>query len=154
VDETSGRFKIPEPYAEAYKKAGIEDFYITSEDGERALVFPIAEWELKEKALAMLSPSHPVRQKYLDVTGSYGQEVKKDSQGRLVIPQLLREDAGLKGEVVVIGTFGQLEPGYLQVVNADRLRTKQKANPITNDDKYVVAEVEAKAKAAPAEEQV
>ncbi len=121
-------------------KAGIEDFYVTSEDGERAIIFPIAEWELKEESLSKMPSAHPVRMKYLDITGSYGQEVKKDSQGRLVIPQLLREDAGLKGDVVVIGMFGKLEPGILQVVSVDRLRAKQKADPITTEDRYAMAE--------------
>ena len=51
-----------------------------------------------------------------------------DNQGRLLIPQLLREAADLKGEVAVIGNLT-----YLEIRNLEAYR-KQIEEPFTEED--------------------
>jgi MraZ protein len=51
----------------------------------------------------------PVRERFLDVTTYYGQMVEMDAQGRLLIPQLLRDLAMIKDDVEVMGKIERLE---------------------------------------------
>jgi MraZ protein len=48
-------------------------------------------------------------EKYLNLTSYYGQQVEMDSQGRVVLPQKLRDKGKLDAEVVVLGKLVYLE---------------------------------------------
>src|SRR5260370_41438045 len=80
-----------------------QQFYITSLDGRVAQVYPFEEWERIEQKLAALSNFNPTKKKFLDRTNYYGQHVEMDGQGRLLLPQLLRESGQITGEVPVLG---------------------------------------------------
>ena len=84
-------------------------FYITSVDGQRARLYPMKEWEAVEQLVKKMSAMDPIRERFLDVTTYYGQIVEMDAQGRLLIPQLIRELAGIKDEVSVMGKMEWLE---------------------------------------------
>jgi MraZ protein len=130
VDE-KGRLKMP---AEFRRELMFEqEFYITSMDGKRAQLYPMKEWEKKEDALAKMPSTHPARMRFLDVTSYYGQMATIDQQGRLLLPQLLREEAQLEGDVVVLGKQGALE-----VVN--HAQFKPEAKPLTIDELSALAE--------------
>ena len=104
-------------------------FYITSLDGRRAQLYPMKEWEKKEAILAGMPPSHPARRKFLDATSYYGQTQEMDAQGRLLLPQLLREQAKIVTDVVVLGM-----QGILEVVNHDEFKGELKKAPLTTED--------------------
>ncbi|HEY5328565.1 MAG TPA: division/cell wall cluster transcriptional repressor MraZ [Acidobacteriaceae bacterium] len=127
IDE-KGRLKMP-----ADLKRQIEDmygrkFYITSRTGERAEIYPMREWEKIEDELAT-KPASAAKTKFMDATGYYGQVVDMDDQGRLLIPQLLREKAKIAGDVGVLG-----RTTFLVVVNAEQHEAKLAENPLTDAD--------------------
>ncbi len=107
VDE-KGRVKIPSDFLSELRKAGSR-FYVTSENGEYARIYPMKVWEEIEKKLANLSSHHSARQKFLARTNYFGQVVEVDGQGRILIPPVLREAAQTKGEVDVAGRLTYLE---------------------------------------------
>jgi MraZ protein len=76
----------------------------------------------------------PARKKVLDRTSYYGQVAEMDAQGRVLIPQVLRESAKTVGDVVV---FGKLT--FLEVANHDMFRAKLDAEPITAEDEAALA---------------
>ncbi len=102
VDE-KGRLKVPAEFKRVIDEKYGQQFYITSFDGKVAQVYPFEEWERIEQKLAGLSTFNPTKKKFLDRTNYSGQEVEMDGQGRLLMPQLLREAAQIKGEVAVTG---------------------------------------------------
>ena len=108
VDE-KGRLKLPAEFKRRVDELYGPQFYITSMDGKRAQVYPLKEWEQIEASLTKMSPMDPVRKKFLDVTNYYGQMAEMDSQGRVLIPQLLRDTAKAIGEVRVLGVQDHLE---------------------------------------------
>lgn len=120
VDE-KGRLKLPAEFKRRVDELYGPQFFITSKDGRRAEIWPLKEWEKIEAQLATLSPMDPVRKKFLDVTNYYGQMVEMDAQGRLLLPQLLRESAKATGEVNVLGVQTMLE-----VVNAESFKAEMK----------------------------
>ena len=97
VDE-KGRLKVPAEFKRVIDEKYGTQFYITSLDGKVGQVYPFEEWERIEQKLAGLSTFNPTKKKFLDRVNYYGQMVEMDGQGRVLIPQLLREAAQIKGE--------------------------------------------------------
>jgi MraZ protein len=138
VDE-KGRLKLPAEFKRRVDELYGPQFYITSMDGKRAQIYPLKEWELIETSLAKMSPMDPVRRKFLDVTNFYGQMSEMDAQGRVLIPQKLRELAKVAGDVNVMGA-----QTWLDVVNAEMFDADMKkasgAVELTDSDLMAFAE--------------
>ena len=128
VDE-KGRLKVPAEFKRVVDEKYAVRFYITSLDGHVAQIYPFEEWERIEQKLAGLSTFNPTKKKFLDRVNYYGQAVEMDSQGRLLIPQLLRDAAQIKGEVAVLGNLT-----YLVVRNIEVFRKEIAETPFTPDD--------------------
>ena len=127
VDE-KGRLKVPAEFKRVIDEKYAQRFYITSTDGVIGQIYPFEEWERIEQRLASLSTFNPTKKKFLTRTNYYGQVVEMDGQGRLLIPQILRESAQLRGEVAVLGNLT-----YLEVRNMEAL-DKEIKEPFTDDD--------------------
>ncbi len=128
VDE-KGRLKVPAEFKRVIDEKYAQKFYITSLDGIVAQVYPFEEWERIEQKLAALSTFNPTKKKFLTRTNYYGQVVEMDGQGRLLIPQILRESAQIRGEVAVLGQLT-----YLEVRNLEALTKEIDEQAFTDDD--------------------
>ncbi len=118
VDE-KGRLKVPAEFKRVIDEKYNAQFYITSLDGKSAQIYPFEEWERIEQKLAGLSTYNPTKKKFLTRTNYWGQAVEMDSQGRLLLPQLLRDSAQLKGEVAVMGYLTRLEVQSMEGVRRE-----------------------------------
>ena len=127
VDE-KGRLKVPAEFKRVIDEKYAQRFYITSTDGISAQIYPFEEWERIEQKLASLSTFNPTKKKFLTRTNYYGQVVEMDGQGRLLIPQTLREAALIRGEVAVLGNLT-----WLEVRNREAL-DKEIQEPFTDED--------------------
>ena len=80
--------------------------------------------------------THPSKLRFLDRVNFFGQVAAMDRQGRIVIPQLLRESAAMAGEVSVLGL-----QNHLAVWNLKRLQERLfKKEPFTDEDGRLLAE--------------
>ncbi len=134
VDE-KGRLKLPTSF-----KAELETFaqgegggalrhYLTSLDGRSARLYPLPVWEAIEARLAALPSTSPAKRKFLETTAYFGSEVEPDTQGRFVIPPILREAAQLTGEVAVLGQMD-----HLALWNKAGFERRLAAEPLGADD--------------------
>ena len=135
VDE-KGRLKVPAEFKRVIEEKYGQQFYITSVDGKVAQVYPFEEWERIEQKLAGLSTFNPTKKKFLDRTNYWGQQVEMDAQGRLLMPQLLRESAQIKGEVAVTGQLT-----YLVVRNLEQYRREIEEDKFTPEDEKTLDEL-------------
>jgi MraZ protein len=136
VDE-KGRLKVPAEFKRVIdEKYGKAQFYITSLDGKVAQLYPFEEWERIEQKLAALSTFNPTKRKFLSRVNYYGQVVEMDGQGRLLMPQLLRESAQIKGEVAVMGNLT-----FLEVRNLEALRKEVEEEQFTPEDESTLDEL-------------
>ena len=133
VDE-KGRLKLPAEFKRRVDEAYGPQFYVTSKDGKRAEIYPLREWEKVEEKLAGIPSMNPSKKKFLDVTNYYGQMAELDAQGRITLPQLLRDSARVTVEVVVLGS-----QTYLEVVNHDDFKSKLEAEPLSEQDLAALA---------------
>jgi MraZ protein len=118
VDE-KGRLKVPAEFKRVIDEKYSTQFYITSLDGKSAQIYPFEEWERIEQKLAGLSTFNPTKKKFLTRTNYWGQAAEMDNQGRLLLPQLLRDSAQLKGEVAVMGYLNRLEVQSMEGVRRE-----------------------------------
>jgi len=118
VDE-KGRLKVPAEFKRVIDEKYSTQFYITSLDGKSAQIYPFEEWERIEQKLAGLSTFNPTKKKFLTRTNYWGQVAEMDNQGRLLLPQLLRDSAQLKGEVAVMGYLNRLEVQSMEGVRRE-----------------------------------
>ena len=118
VDE-KGRLKVPAEFKRVIDDKYSTQFYITSLDGKSAQIYPFEEWERIEQKLAGLSTFNPTKKRFLTRTNYWGQVAEMDNQGRLLLPQLLRDSAQLKGEVAVMGYLNRLEVQSMEGVRQE-----------------------------------
>jgi MraZ protein len=133
VDE-KGRLKLPAAFKSQVDEQYGEKFYITSKDGKVVEIHPLEEWEKFEAKLALIPNFNPAKKKLLDRLNYYGQLVKMDDLGRVLLPQILRESANVLGEVVVFGM-----QSYLEVANHEAFKQNMDANPLTDEDAQTLA---------------
>lgn len=116
------------------------EVFITSLDGKVAKVFPIREWEEVEAQLFGKSPgpaqqvSATVRNKILFQANRFGSEERVDAQGRVRVPAMLRDAAGLCGPVKV-----QWQSNHMLVLTEDLFNEAVEANRLSEDDMALAA---------------
>jgi MraZ protein len=92
-------------------------------------------WLEIERKLSAAPSNHPSRLKFLDRVNYYGQSSELDSQGRVVISQLLRDSAAIIGDVRV---FGRID--YLDVWNEERFTQRLQREAWTDEDGLKLSE--------------
>lgn len=136
VDE-KGRLKLPSAFKQLVDAGSVAQFYVTSTDGKSAEIWPLPEWEKREEQLADASEMDEAVRKYLSLTSYYGQQVEMDSQGRVLLPQILRSAAGLDDQdAVVIGMRT-----YIEVHNRKAFEASLTVNALTSEDRGRMAEI-------------
>jgi len=127
--DDKGRLKIPTDFRRLLEDRWGPDLFVTSVQGESALLYPLPVWEEIEQRLSSMASTDVTRVRYLERVNYYGQQVRLDVQGRILIPQILRESASVSGDVVV---SGQLD--HLVVWNHERFVSRLQEQPFTDED--------------------
>jgi transcriptional regulator MraZ len=127
VDQ-KGRLKIPVTLLPTLKGSGSE-LYITSEDGSSVRIYPMQVWNQVEERLERLCAHNGNNQKLLVRAKYFGQVVRMDKQGRVLIPAVLRSSAHMKGGVDILNYSH-----YLKVWNHAQFLKNLKSSPITAQD--------------------
>lgn len=130
--DTKGRLRVPVSLLADLKEFGGEVF-ITSEDGESIRIYPLKIWNEIEKRLVRLCLRNGRNQKLLTRAKYFGQAIRIDRQGRVLIPAVLRKTAQIRGEVDVLDY-----ENYLEVWNHARLLQQLKRAPVTQQDENVL----------------
>ncbi len=130
--DQKGRLKIPAGFVSGFRDMG-EGFFITSEDGQCARIYPLRVWNEIERQLARMSLHNRNMQKLLLRAKYFGQIVNMDSHGRVLIPALLRKTALIKGETDILDY-----PNYLEVWNHTRFVKNLNRSPVTEQDEILL----------------
>lgn len=134
--DDKGRLKVPNGFRASIEAQWGVELFVTSVTGEFVRVYPMAVWLEIEQRLAAMPSSHPSKQRFLERVNFFGQAAQMDRQGRIVIPQLLRESAAMTGDVSVLG-----QQNYLAVWNLKRLQERLfEKEPFTDEDGRLLAE--------------
>ena len=128
IDE-KGRLKVPANFRKIIEERYGSECFITSEDGERAKVYPLPVWFEFQARLAKVPSTSQAKAKLLERVNYFGQVAVIDAQGRLLVPQVLRDVAGISDDVVVLGN-----QDHLIVWNDQKMQKRLSSTPMTADD--------------------
>ena len=134
IDEKS-RLKIPAKFRRDLPDTEENTFFVTSDDGRCAQIYPIPVWERVAQKFQEPPRMDPAKVKLQKFTSYYGSLTQMDPQGRILIPQALREDANITGDVIVIG-----KNDHLEVWNVEVIRKSLQEQPLTDADRERLAE--------------
>ena len=128
LDE-KGRLKVPSAFRQQIEEAFGAEMFVTSLHGREVLLYPLTVWRGLEEKLATLPAIHRAKAKFLERVNYYGQNASLDSQGRVLIPQILRDAAKLPPDVVVTGNID-----HLVVSDRNALATRLASEDFTAED--------------------
>jgi MraZ protein len=137
IDER-GRLKLPTEFREFVAKKygeGFKAFYVTSTDGKTGELYPLPEWLSRMAKVLSMPPMHPSRVKLLANYTRFGDKVEMDPQGRMQLPEKLRAEADLNGDVKVSG-----EGNLLRITSVKRLDEAAQADALNAADFEALAE--------------
>jgi MraZ protein len=135
VDD-KGRLKVPNGFRTLVESQYGPELFVTSLTGEYVRLYPMAVWLEIERRLSQVPSTNPSKLRFLDRVNFFGQLATLDKQGRVLLPQMLRETAAMSGEVSVLGL-----QNHLAVWNLRRLQERLfKKEPFTDEDGKVLSE--------------
>lgn len=103
--DAKGRMIVPARFRE---DLGVR-FIVTKGLDHCLFAYPQEEWKIFENKLKQLPLTNAGARKFVRFFFSGAIECELDNQGRIVLPQNLREYAGLQKEVVSIGVNNRVE---------------------------------------------
>ena len=103
--DSKGRLTIPAKFREA-----LESGVVVTRGLDGCLwAYPRSEWEMVEEKLSKLPTSNKAARNFSRFMFSGAFDSIPDRQGRVIIPQKLREYAGIDNETAVIGVMNRVE---------------------------------------------
>ncbi|MBK5259658.1 MAG: division/cell wall cluster transcriptional repressor MraZ [Thermoanaerobaculia bacterium] len=127
--DDKGRLKVPASFRKVIEDRYGRDCFITSTDGAHAMIYPMPVWEDFQSRLAKVPSTSLAKAKMLERVNYFGQVGAIDAQGRLLVPTVLRNVAGIAGDVVVLGN-----QDHLIVWNEERIHKRMTESPMTAED--------------------
>ncbi|MBN2135802.1 MAG: division/cell wall cluster transcriptional repressor MraZ [Acidobacteria bacterium] len=134
IDEKE-RFKLPAAFRKSLSDDYSDDVFITSMDGQVALLYPLQVWNEIEERISRLPKMNPSKERFLRITNYFGLQSKLDTQGRTSLPQALKESAELNGDVVVMGM-----QDHFEIWNKAKFESKMTTEPFTDEDRKILEE--------------
>ncbi|HLB42583.1 MAG TPA: division/cell wall cluster transcriptional repressor MraZ [Gammaproteobacteria bacterium] len=108
--DAKGRMVMPTRYRERLQLDSKSTIIITIDTEERCLLlYPLPEWEEIERKLAVLPSFNPAARRIQRLLIGHAADVEMDSQGRMLLPPLLRDYAGLNKRAVLVGQGKKFE---------------------------------------------
>ena len=106
--DAKGRLRISTKFREVLQKHYTDALFI-SRMGECLVAYPPEKWEEIENKAQNLSGVHPDHRSFIRRFISGVEQCEFDSQGRILIPPMLRDDARIDQDVVLLGMLNHFE---------------------------------------------
>lgn len=131
-----GRLKVPASFRSVIEPEHGTEFFVTSLRGESIRVYPMPVYAQLEQRLSQSSAVKPAVSKLRTMLNYFGQAASMDGQGRVLLHPLVREAAGIDGEVAVLG-----QQNFLEVWNREQFEERLRRDPLTDQDLVELAEL-------------
>ena len=107
--DLKGRIIIPSKFREVFKENFVEKFFITRGLDKCLFLFIEEEWRSQERVFKSMSFTKTEARKFNRLYFSGAVEVNFDTQGRILLPQYLKDFAQIKKDVVIVGVANRIE---------------------------------------------
>ena len=99
---------MPAPFCKLLSIDSKKKFHITKENTDCLFLYSQEQWTIKVEELKRLRIREGGERRLRTISDTYC-TIEVDKNGRMTIPQKIREAAGLEGKVVLVGMFDYLE---------------------------------------------
>ncbi len=124
--DDKGRLAIPTKFRAALKQGAV----VTRGLDNALVVYGMDEWKELATKLAHLPISQQNSRAFARLMLAGAMDVSLDKQGRISIPEYLRQYAGMKKNVVVAGLYNRLELWDTSAWNAYKKKTESASSKI------------------------
>lgn len=107
--DRKGRLIIPSKFREVFKENYVERFFITRGLDQCLFVFTEDEWRKQETRFKSLSFTSAEARQFNRIYFSGACEVTCDKQGRILIPEYLKNYGNIKRDVTIVGVSNRIE---------------------------------------------
>jgi MraZ protein len=107
--DAKGRMAMPARYRERLLESCGGRLVVTVDRDHCLLVYPLPEWEIIEAKLIQLPSLNKQARLLQRLLIGHATELEMDAQGRILLPAMLRDFAGLDKKAVLIGQGKKLE---------------------------------------------
>jgi MraZ protein len=108
--DAKGRMALPARLREAIGEQGDTHLVVTIDTRERCLLlYPVAQWEVIQARIESLSNMGRNARLVQRLLIGHATDVELDGNGRLLLPAMLREYAGLSKKLVLLGQGNKIE---------------------------------------------
>lgn len=107
--DRKGRIILPSKFREAAKAHFVEKFFATRGLDKCLFMFSEEEWRAQESKFKSISFTKQESRTFNRLYFSGAVEIVPDRQGRILLPQYLKDFAEIKKEVVIVGVSNRIE---------------------------------------------
>ena len=107
--DRKGRLILPAKFREACKSHFVEKFFVTRGLDKCLFMFAEEEWRSQETKFKAISFTKQQARAFNRLYFSGAVEVVPDKQGRILIPQYLKDFAEIKKDVMIVGVSNRAE---------------------------------------------
>lgn len=114
--DAKGRIAIPTRYREELQECCERQMVVTVAVDDKCTgeagclwLYPLPEWEKLEQTISKLPTLNPMAGKLRRFLIGYASECEMDTQGRLLLPEKLRDYADMQKNIVLIGQLNKFE---------------------------------------------
>ncbi len=107
--DRKGRLILPAKFREAAKAHFIEKFFVTRGLDKCLFMFAEEEWRTQENKFKTIPFTKQQARTFNRLYFSGAVEVISDKQGRILIPQYLKDFAMIKKDVMIVGVSNRIE---------------------------------------------
>ena len=107
--DDKGRLSIPARFREQIKTNHETPFVLTLGFDQCLFLYPMDSWKKIEEKLSSLDSLNADVRQFQRTIMKASDEVDMDQQGRVIISQVLRKEAGLVKSVVIVGMLHRIE---------------------------------------------
>ncbi len=110
VLDAKGRIKLPARYRQLLPADKALEVVVTIDtESPCLLLYPLQEWELIEEKLQALPSFNPAARRIQRLLIGHATDLELDSNGRILLPALLRDYARIEKEMRVVGQGRKIE---------------------------------------------
>jgi MraZ protein len=107
--DRKGRLILPARFRETAKNQFIEKFFVTRGLDKCLFMFSEDEWRSQVNKFIAMPVTRQQSRTFNRLLFSGAVEVQPDKQGRVLLPQYLKEFADIKKDVIIVGVSNRIE---------------------------------------------
>ena len=107
--DRKGRLILPAKFREVAKNQFVEKFFVTRGLDKCLFMFSEEEWRSQENKFKTMSFTKQQSRTFNRLLFSGAMDVSPDKQGRILLPQYLKDFADIKKDVMIVGVSNRIE---------------------------------------------